>query len=74
MAYDDSLLNEREVAFDYFHNKIPLRTFQYLRAQGRGPLYVKLGRHVFYRPADLEAWVEAAVVEPSLPLTAKASK
>jgi len=27
------------------------------RTQGRGPRYVKLGRSVFYRPADLDAWL-----------------
>lgn len=27
------------------------------RTQGRGPQFVKLGRAVCYRPADLDAWV-----------------
>ena len=34
------------------------------RADGRGPRYVKLGRQVRYRPADLVAYVEAHVVTP----------
>lgn len=61
---DDTLLDERQTAHEFFHDKIPVRTLQYLRAQGRGPVYVKLGRHVLYRPADLQAWIDAAVVEP----------
>lgn len=28
------------------------------RTQGRGPKFVKLGRSVCYRPADLEAWLD----------------
>lgn len=27
------------------------------RTQGRGPRFVKLGKAVCYRPADLDAWV-----------------
>ncbi|HEY0113057.1 MAG TPA: helix-turn-helix domain-containing protein [Allosphingosinicella sp.] len=27
------------------------------RTQGRGPKFVKLGRAVCYRPADLDAWL-----------------
>ena len=30
-----------------------------MRLQGSGPRYVKLGRRVFYDPADLSEWLEA---------------
>jgi hypothetical protein len=41
---------------------IPGTSDQYwaqLRHLGGGPTYVKLGRKVFYRRADVEAWIEA---------------
>jgi excisionase family DNA binding protein len=38
------------------------RTLERLRLQGGGPVYVKAGRLVRYREADLEAWIAARVV------------
>jgi excisionase family DNA binding protein len=38
------------------------RTLERLRLQGGGPLYVKAGRSVRYREADIEAWITARVV------------
>lgn len=32
-----------------------------LRYRGTGPKYVKVGRKVFYRRADLEAWLDEQV-------------
>ncbi|MBN4938245.1 helix-turn-helix domain-containing protein [Stenotrophomonas maltophilia] len=34
-----------------------------MRCEGRGPRYLKVGKRCFYRPADLDAYLEAAVVE-----------
>jgi excisionase family DNA binding protein len=38
------------------------RTLERLRVSGGGPVYVKAGRSVRYREADLEAWIAARVV------------
>lgn len=38
-------------------------TLARMRHEGRGPRYVKLGGRVFYRKADLDAYVEAGVIE-----------
>ena len=38
-------------------------TLEKMRCDGRGPRYLKVGKRCFYRPADLEAYLEAAVVE-----------
>jgi excisionase family DNA binding protein len=38
------------------------RTLERLRVSGGGPVYVKAGRVVRYREADLEAWIAARVV------------
>lgn len=40
------------------------------RSQGKGPLYVKLGKRVFYTTNDLRVWIEAKAVEQNAP-TAK---
>jgi hypothetical protein len=42
-------------------NLIPGTTDQYwatLRHKGTGPAYVKLIRKIYYRRADIEAWIE----------------
>jgi excisionase family DNA binding protein len=38
------------------------RTLERLRVSGTGPQYLKAGRLVRYREADLEAWISARVV------------
>ena len=34
------------------------------RCQGRGPKYLRIGRRIFYRGADLNAWLDAHTVHP----------
>ena len=36
---------------------IPPRTAQRWRSTGQGPSYVRLGRRVIYRTADVERWL-----------------
>lgn len=38
-------------------------TLDKMRCDGRGPRYLRVGGRCFYRPADLNAYLEAAVVE-----------
>lgn len=38
-------------------------TLEKMRHMGRGPRYLKVGGRVFYRQSDLDAYLEAAVVE-----------
>jgi len=38
------------------------RTLERLRLQGGGPSYVKCGRSVRYREADIEAWIAQRIV------------
>jgi excisionase family DNA binding protein len=38
------------------------RTLERLRVTGGGPVFVKAGRLVRYRQADLENWIESRVV------------
>jgi excisionase family DNA binding protein len=38
------------------------RTLERLRVSGAGPVYVKAGRLVRYREADLEAWIAARTI------------
>lgn len=43
----------------------PARTLRQWRYLGKGPKYVKVGATVRYRPADVEAWIEAQAKEPA---------
>lgn len=36
----------------------PVATLRYWRHCGIGPTSLKIGRHVMYRVADLEAWID----------------
>lgn len=45
------------------HLDIPLETLRYWRKNGTGPKGVKIGRHVMYRRADLDAWMEHQFVK-----------
>lgn len=36
---------------------VSTKTLADWRARGLGPAYVRIGRHVRYRPADVEAWI-----------------
>lgn len=37
---------------------VPARTLARWRSTGKGPAFVKVGRRVFYRHADVEAWLQ----------------
>ena len=39
--------------------RLSVNTLRWMRAQGTGPKTGKLGRRIFYREADLEAWIDA---------------
>ncbi|MBY5889093.1 helix-turn-helix domain-containing protein [Rhizobium leguminosarum] len=41
---------------------IPLATLQYWRYRRRGPAYVKLGRHVYYRESALRDFIRQGEV------------
>ncbi|UYC12859.1 helix-turn-helix domain-containing protein [Xanthomonas sp. CFBP 8445] len=45
------------------HLGISVSTLEKMRVEGRGPRYVKIGGRVFYRRADLDAYIEGSVVE-----------
>lgn len=44
---------------------IPPKTLRQWRYFGKGPAYVKIGRHVRYRVADLDAFIAAQRTDPS---------
>lgn len=43
---------------------IPVATLANWRASGKGPPYLRVGRHVRYRDADVEAWIAGRVRDP----------
>jgi excisionase family DNA binding protein len=38
---------------------VPEASLRYWRHLGTGPPSIKIGRHVRYRPADVDKWLEA---------------
>lgn len=40
---------------------VPESTLAQWRYLGRGPRYLKIGRHVRYRRSDITAWIETKV-------------
>jgi predicted DNA-binding transcriptional regulator AlpA len=62
MSDSDSILLPDEVATTY---KIERRTLDQWRYLGKGPAYIKVGKHVRYRRADVEAWLAAQTVNPA---------
>lgn len=52
----DKLLSEVEVAE---LTGLGCKTLQRKRIEGGGPVFVRLGRRVMYRRADVQAWIAA---------------
>lgn len=52
----DHLINAEQAATIL---NISPSTLAKMRLSGGSPRYIKLGRRVAYRPADIEAWIEA---------------
>jgi len=60
---EDERLTIDEVSAAY---KVPVATLRYWRARGEGLRSFRLGRRVFYRKQDCDAWVDAAYVRQSV--------
>lgn len=43
---------------------VSVATLNWWRVKGRGPTFVKIGRRVFYRQSDLDAFISAGVTNP----------
>jgi hypothetical protein len=52
----ERLLSPAEVQELY---SIPVTTLEKWRSQKIGPLYHKLGKHIRYKPKDMERWIES---------------
>ncbi len=48
-------------------------TLNKMRGEGRGPRYLRLGSRVFYRPADLDEYINQGVRETTDSRTAAAA-
>ena len=57
----DARLNNREAAA---YLKVSTATINAWRSYRRGPKYLKVGRLVFYRKGDLDAWLTANTFDP----------
>ena len=55
-----TLFNEKETSTFL---RRPMKTLQNWRVLGHGPHYIKMGKRVFYRLSDLEAFLNQNLVE-----------
>jgi excisionase family DNA binding protein len=55
-----SPLMTTEEAAEY--TRLSTETLRYFRQRDEGPRFAKLGRRVFYRRQDVDAWIESSVV------------
>ena len=63
IAYEpDSLITEVDAA-DFL--KLSTRTLQSWRSDRVGPAFIRVGRAIRYRRADLLSWISANIVVPS---------
>jgi hypothetical protein len=59
---DEPLVPEKEAAAVLHVKPQTLGAWRY---RGQGPVYVKIGKLVFYRPSDIRAYVASRVVRPT---------
>ncbi len=43
---------------------IPLATIYQMNSRGTGPRRIRVGKHVRYRKAEVDAWLDSRAVEP----------
>jgi len=43
---------------------IPLATVYQMNSRGTGPRRIRVGKHVRYRKADVDAWLDSRAVDP----------
>jgi hypothetical protein len=41
-----------------------VRTLRKWRAQGKGPAYIKIGKHIFYRDTSRDTWLRGLETQP----------
>ena len=74
MEQDHTLLSTKLLSRRW---NIAPRTLERWRAEGRGPQFVRIGRHVRYRKADIDAFeaqhIEAAEPAPTLTVVGDAA-
>lgn len=59
---DAALLSPDDLA-EYL--KIPVKTLYNWRSAGQGPRGVRMGRHLRFRLADVDAWLEENADQPA---------
>lgn len=59
---DDEVFDTEEVAG---YIKIPAKTLEQWRYLGKGPAYIKVGKHVRYRASAVNAWLDSQSKTPA---------
>ena len=60
---DDRYYRPGDAALSVIASRGTLATWRW---QGRGPRYTKFGHRILYLGSDLNAWLDARVVEPTI--------
>jgi hypothetical protein len=59
---DNGLLSVDEAAIKLGVTPATLMTW---RSIGKGPIFSRIGRRVFYSPADIQAWLATRKIDPA---------
>lgn len=59
----DQLLTIEEAAEQ---TRLSINTLRWMRRQGTGPKSGKLGKRIFFRQSDLDAWIDAQFNQPAV--------
>lgn len=62
-------MNEKHLSIDALAERldVPRMTIERWNSRGGGPAFIKVGRHVRYRLADVIRWEESRLVQPREP-------
>lgn len=58
MATASEFIGGPQELHEYLGRHIPLRSIYGWRSKGEGPRGYKVGKHVLYKKADVDAWLE----------------
>jgi hypothetical protein len=59
---NDPLFTQDEFRTTYLHGEVAKNTLEKWRCTGQGPRFVRVGRRIFYRRSDIEAWLTSRTV------------
>lgn len=68
LRFQVGILSDRDLAEML---ELNIETLQHWRQNGRGPLFTRLGKKVFYRLADVNDWIQSNIAGVSTAQTSE---